>query len=98
MKIVSLLGPAGTLYSNSCWSYFFLLLFFDNSFHFTYILLLTILSLIQGTRLFVIKASNSDTWEEYNENIIASHIQQRRLTLVSKIGDEYAVFICVIFE
>ena len=40
----------------------------------------------------------TQTSEKNIMNIIPSHIQQRRLILVNKIGDEHIVFICVISE
>lgn len=49
--------------------------------------------------LFVTKASNSDTWEDYNEEIIVSQTSSKEdLHLVNKISVEHTVLICVIVE
>lgn len=76
MRVVFHFGSAGTLYSNICCRYFFLVVVFWQLFSF-YFYYWAILSLISGTQSFVIKASNSDTGEEYNEKIIASHMSNK---------------------
>lgn len=49
--------------------------------------------------LFLIKASNSDTWEEYNEKIIVSQMSGKEdLDLMNKISVELAMVVCVIVE
>lgn len=52
------------------------------------------LSLIQETMLFIIKASNSGTREEYNEKIIVSRMSSKEdFGSINKISVEHAVFI-----
>lgn len=76
-----------------CFCYFLAIVFI------LLILLLTILVLIQETMLFLIKASNSDTWEEYNEKIIVSQMSGKEdLDLMNKISVELAMVVCVIVE